>query len=195
MFSRLAHAWRRRLARIPADTDPTPTIASVVDYTVACGANVVITGTGFLGTSPRAGLGFVKNVYIGTSSASYTVDSATQITAPAPDTPGSKSVVVNTSGGCAVHGTPVQIRPRIDTVSPASVPDTGGVKVTLTGAGFTDATSLDIPMAGVGPHSFTVVDDATITFNAPPVLGGGSASVYVTTAGQQSDPAELVYST
>jgi hypothetical protein len=192
MFSRLAHAWRRRLARIPADTDPTPTISSVADYTVACGANVVITGTGFLGVSPRAGLGFVKSVHVGTSSASFTADSATQITAVAPDVPGDQQVVVNTTGGCATHATPLQIRPRIDTISPASVPDVGGVVVTLTGAGFTDATSLDIPAAGAGPHSFTVVDDATITFSAPPVLGGGTANVYITNV-YQSDPVELVY--
>lgn len=192
MFSRLAHAWGRRFRRIPADTDPTPTITSIADYTVACGASVVITGTGFLGTSPRAGAGFVKTVHIGTTSVSYTVDSATQITAVAPDTPGDKSVVINTSGGCATHGTPLQVRPRIDSVTPASISSSGGVFVTLTGAGFTGATAVDV--SGVAA-TFDQVTDASMRALAPfvPALAGGGTAAVTVTSTYASDAADLEY--
>jgi len=53
---------------------------------------------------PNAGMSLVLNVYFGLLLAtSFTVDSATQITAIAPaHAPGPVAVVVNTMGGCAV---------------------------------------------------------------------------------------------
>ncbi len=55
---------------------------------------------------PDAGTSFVENVYIGTTLAtSFVVDSATQITATVASMGGwngSDSIVVNTSGGCAI---------------------------------------------------------------------------------------------
>lgn len=66
----------------------------------AGGASIIITGTGFLS---RAGLSYVERVAFGIVLAtSFTVDSATQITAIAPEhASGPVVVVVNTSGGCA----------------------------------------------------------------------------------------------
>jgi hypothetical protein len=108
--SQLAFWKARRLGRIPADTVPTPTATLCFPSSVdeVGGTAVAIIGTGFMSAAPRpdAGLGFVEEVWFGTVPAtSFTIDSATQITAisPAPVAPSDVvTVVVNTSGGCAV---------------------------------------------------------------------------------------------
>ena len=94
--------WKaRRLRHVQPDTNPNPTITSASGSTT-----VVITGTNFAAVAPRpdAGQGFVENVYFGTVLAtSWTVDSATQITALG-SWNGTDTIVVNTSGGCAIGG-------------------------------------------------------------------------------------------
>ena len=94
--------WKaRRLRHVQPDTNPNPTITSASGSTT-----VVITGTNFAAVAPRpdAGQGFVENVYFGTVLAtSWTVDSATQITALG-SWNGTDTIVVNTSGGCATGG-------------------------------------------------------------------------------------------
>jgi hypothetical protein len=94
--------WKsRRIGLVPPDTTPTPTITSATGSTT-----VVITGTNFMAVAPRpdAGTSFVEDVWFGSVRAtSFTVDSATQITAVG-SWNGTDTLVVNTSGGCAKGG-------------------------------------------------------------------------------------------
>src|SRR6185312_11463249 len=71
--------------------------------------------------------------------------------------------------------------PAITSISPASGGIGGGSTVTITGSGFTGATS--VTFAGVNAQSFAVVNDTTITVVTPPVLQGFSAAVVVTAPG------------
>ena len=114
-YSQIAWWKNRRLARIPADTFPTPTITSCTPTSVTPlgGTVVVITGTGFMAAAPRPDVGtsFVEEVWFGLLAAtSYVVDSATQITAVAPaQAAGTIYVVVNTQGSGASALGPVSI--------------------------------------------------------------------------------------
>ncbi len=96
--SQYAYWKARQFGLVPADTFPTPTIASATGTTT-----VVITGSGFMAAKPRPDVGtsYTLDVYFGTTLAtSFTVDSATQITAQG-SWNGTDAVVVHTSGGCA----------------------------------------------------------------------------------------------
>lgn len=95
--------WKaRRIARIPADTYPTPTVSacSPTTPTTAGGTTITITGTGFL---TAWGVGTAQSVYFDTTQAvSFTIVSATRIDAVTPaHAAGPVAVVVNTLGGCA----------------------------------------------------------------------------------------------
>lgn len=71
--------------------------------------------------------------------------------------------------------------PTVTSISPSSGPSTGvTVSVTITGTGFTGATS--VTFAGVNAVDVTVVNDTTITATSPAGTAG-SSSVLVTTPG------------
>jgi hypothetical protein len=81
--------------------------------------------------------------------------------------------------------------PAITSVTPSSGPITGGNTVTITGTGFTGATS--VTFGGVAATSFTVVNDTTITSVVPSGSATGAVSVIVTT-GIGSNAANTLYS-
>ncbi len=95
--SELAERKNLRLMRIPADTYARPTVTGCSPSTTSPsgGNSIVITGTGFLTT---------RSVYFGAYAVtSFTVDSATQITAVAPaQGAGAVTIIVNTAGGCGM---------------------------------------------------------------------------------------------
>ncbi|WP_040871434.1 IPT/TIG domain-containing protein, partial [Nocardia exalbida] len=102
----------------------------------------------------------------GTPAASFTINSATQITAVAPAGTGTVQVTVTTAGGTSngVAYTYVPV-PTLATVVPSSGPVTGGTTVVLTGTGFTGATAVNF---GATPAtSFTVNSSTQITAVAP----------------------------
>jgi hypothetical protein len=70
--------------------------------------------------------------------------------------------------------------PVITGVAPNAGPVAGGTSVTLTGSGFTGATS--VTFGGTAATSFTVTSDTTITATAPP-HAAGAVNVSVTTVG------------
>jgi len=69
--------------------------------------------------------------------------------------------------------------PTVTSVTPSTGPTTGGNTVTITGTGFTGATS--VTFGGVAATSFTVVNDTTITSVVPSGSTTGAVSVIVTT--------------
>ncbi len=102
MRSMLAYRKARRLLMVPADTYPTPT-ATACSPTSAShlgGDTITVTGTGFV---TAWGANCVESVLFGsTHAASFTVVSATSLTAVTPaHAVGAVAVVVNTLGGCA----------------------------------------------------------------------------------------------
>ncbi|MGY2154529.1 IPT/TIG domain-containing protein, partial [Nocardia gipuzkoensis] len=114
-----------------------PTLTSVVPNSgpAAGGTTVVLTGTGFTGATAVT--------FGATPATSFTVNSATQITAVAPAGTGTVQVTVTAPGGTSngVSYTYIPV-PTLTTVVPSAGPVTGGTTVVLTGTGFTGATAV-----------------------------------------------------
>jgi hypothetical protein len=124
----------------------------------------------------------------GSAASSFTVDSATQITATAPaGSPGTVDVTVATAGGTSADTASDEymyvVAPTVSDVSPSSGPSSGGTTVTITGTAFTNATAVDF--GGSAASSFTVDSATQITATAP-AQSAGTVNVTVTTAGGTS---------
>jgi large repetitive protein len=136
--------------------------------------SVIITGTNLSGAS---------SVKFGTTNAaSFTVNSATQITATLPaGTPGLVDVTVTTPvGGISAISSADQFTymagPTVTAVSPNTGLVTGGAVVTITGAGFTGA--IFVKFGANNATTFTVNSDTQITATSP--VGSGVVDVTVT---------------
>ncbi|MBI1752416.1 MAG: IPT/TIG domain-containing protein [Acidobacteria bacterium] len=162
----------------PADTTPLPVIASFNPASGNPGDTVVLTGSGFTGTSLVQFHGLL---------APFTVDSDTQITATVPrsDSWGADAVTtgtisVNTPAGTGNSATPFQVlRPKILAHLPASA--TRGTPLVLSGSGFTGVSKVTFDgVAGpaLAPATFQVDGDTQITTIIP--AGAISGNVTVT---------------
>ncbi|MEU1438788.1 IPT/TIG domain-containing protein [Streptomyces sp. NPDC005775] len=148
------------------------------------GTGVTLTGTGFTGATAVA--------FAGTPATSYTVNSATQITAVTPaGSAGAAGVSVTTPGGTSApdafffYAAP----PVLTGGGPAQGPATGGVVVTLTGSDLLNASA--VRFGSTNAASFTVVSATQITATAPP--GTGSSPITVITPGGTSNPVAFTY--
>lgn len=150
------------------------------------GTSVTITGKCFTGATAVT--------FGGVPATSFTVDSDTQITAIAPAGTGLVDVTVVGAGTCGTGTAPGAYEyvaaPVIQSVTPGEGPTTGGTVVTITGTGFTGATSVDF--GGTAATSFTVDSDTQITATTP-AHAAGQVDVAVTTAGGPSGPGQFVY--
>ena len=161
---------------------PTVTAVSPSSGPIAGGTTVTITGSNLTGASA------VK--FGSTNATSYTVVSATQITAQAPaGAAGLTNVTVTTVGGTSATSAANQYTyagiPTVSGVSPSAGPLSGGNSVTITGTNLTAATAVDFgtnAATGCGANTAT-----SITCNAPSGLVG-QVDVTVTTAGGTSAP-------
>ncbi|MEV2244283.1 IPT/TIG domain-containing protein [Streptomyces sp. NPDC049970] len=145
------------------------------------GTTVTLTGTGMTGaTGVRFG---------STGATSFTVNSATQITAVSPPrAAGAAAVTIlhPTGNSNSVTFTYVVSQvPVVTGVSPSSGPTSGGTGVTLTGTGFTGATA--VTFAAVAATSF-LVNSATQITATTPSGSAGAAVVAVTTPGGTNAP-------
>ncbi len=147
-------------------TNLAPTVSGFKPDTAVSGTVVKISGTNFTGATAIA--------FGGIAAASFTVDSATGITAVV-GAGASGNVGVTTGYGTANAAGFVFIGPIISAFTPTV--GVGGTKVTITGFNFTGVTA--VAFGGVAASSFTV--DSTTGITA--VVGAGaSGSVTVTTA-------------
>ncbi|WP_345738692.1 IPT/TIG domain-containing protein, partial [Prosthecobacter algae] len=125
------------LAAAPATPPiPAPTVTNVAPATgsTAGGTSVMITGTGFTGASAVT--------FGGTNATSFTVNSATQITATTPArAAGAVSVLVTTPGGTNAANTLYTYLNTPPTLASISKGGTEDTTVTFTAADFTDAYS------------------------------------------------------
>src|SRR5581483_4364617 len=143
------------------DAQPTVTSVSPGAGRAAGGTTVTLTGTGFLTAT---------GVRFGATSASFAVDSDTQITATAPaHSAGTVDVTVSSSSGTSSTGAAdtftYDTTPTVTAVSPSAGNAGGGDVVTVTGTGFLTATS--VSFGGVVGSSLTVDSDTSLTVTAP----------------------------
>ncbi|TQF07954.1 cell surface receptor IPT/TIG domain-containing protein [Kitasatospora acidiphila] len=160
-------------------TPVAPVLAVVSPASGPVGSTVTLTGSGFSGATA---------VHFGAAASSFTVVSATQITATVPAGSGTVLVTVTTPGGTSngVAFTYTPVAPVLAVVSPASGP--AGSTVTLTGSGFSGATAVHF---GAAASSFTVVSATQITATVP--AGSGTVLVTVTTPGGTSNGVAFTY--
>jgi subtilisin-like proprotein convertase family protein len=148
-----------------------PTLTSFAPTTGAPGTTVVLTGTNLTGTTGVA--------FAGTPAASFTVNSATQITAVVPAGAASGPISVIGPNGNTATATSFQTTPP-PTITSAS-PGSGqvGTPVTITGTNLTGATSLTF--GGIPATDVQVTSPTTITATVP--TGAGSGAIAVVTPG------------
>ncbi len=140
---------------------------------------VTIAGTNF-----NTGATVVR--FGGTAAGSFTVNSATQITATSPAGTGTVDVTVTTAGGTSPTSAADQFTytsvPTVTNINPNTGPPAGGTSVTITGTNFSGATV--VRFGGTAAGSFTVNSATQITATSP--AGLGIVDVTVTTAGGTS---------
>jgi len=164
-----------------AGGEPHITSISPTQGAPAGGTSVRITGTGFAGVVGANGVTFGA-----ANATSYTVNSATQITAIAPaHAAGSVDIVVRNAFGAspfvpADTYTYAQIVPAITSVSPTQGQPSGGNSVIITGSGFSTVVNADgVTFGATNATSYTVNSDTKITAIAP-AHATGSVDVVVT---------------
>jgi hypothetical protein len=153
-----------------------PTVSGVSPNAgpLAGGVSVTITGTNLSGATA---------VHFGTTAAMITNDSATAITATAPaGSAGTVDVTVTTAGGTSAKSALDQFTytaaPTVSGVSPNAGPLAGGISVTITGANFLGATTVDFGTAA----AIITSDTATQIIATNPAGSAGPVDVIVTTA-------------
>ena len=160
-----------------------PTVASVSPTSgpTAGGTSVTITGTSFTGATAV--------MFGNTAATSFTVNSATQITAVAPaQAAGTVDLTVTTPGGTSALSQADQFTylvntPTVTSISPTSGPTAGGASVTITGTNLTGATA--VMFGTTAATSFTVNSATQITAVAP-AGAAGTVDLTVTTPGGTS---------
>lgn len=155
-----------------------PTLSSVNPFygPLAGGTTVVLTGTKLTGA--------IQVSFDGTNASSFTVNSATQITAVTPaGLVGATDVVVTTAAGSAtlINGFTYYAIPSIVSLSQESGPTTGGTSIVITGANFTGTTA--VTLNGVNATSYTVNSATQITTVTPPSVGAAAGAVAVRVTG------------
>ncbi len=156
---------------------PTVTAISPSSGPAAGGTLVTITGTGFTGATEVA--------FGSTAATSFTVNSATSITAAAPAGAGTVDVTVTAAGVASAASAADQftyLPPAVSSISPSSGPALGGTVVTIGGTNFTGATAVHFGVNAAA--SFTVNSDSQIVATAP--AGSGTVDVTVSAAAATS---------
>ncbi len=156
-----------------------PTVSGILPTSgpTAGSTSVVITGTNFTGASA------VK--FGSTNASSFTVNSATQITASSPaGSAGAVDITVITAGGTSATSASDQFTyvgaPTVSGILPTSGPTAGGTSVTITGNNLSSATGVTIGGNACTSLSSNTATSVTCTTAAH---AAGTASVLVTTIG------------
>ena len=159
---------------------PTITGISPISGPITGGTTVIITGTN-LTTATAVKFG-------ATNAASYTVNSATQVTATSPaGSAGTIHLAVTTAGGTSATGSSDQFTyfatPTITGISPTSGLTAGGTSIVVTGTNLTGATAVKFGAANAA--SYTVNSAIQITATSP-AGSVGLVDITVTTPGGTS---------
>lgn len=160
---------------------PTVTVVSPNQGPTAGGTSVIITGTNFLAVSASGGVRF------GAATATYVINSDTQITATTPASAAATvDVTVTSPGGTSVTSVADRYTyvapPTVSAVSPAGGPLTGGTSVVITGTNLSNAS---VVLFGGTAGSITANGPTSITATSP-AAGAGTVDVRVVTVGGTS---------
>jgi hypothetical protein len=163
--------------------NPVPVVSSLSppNGPIAGGTSVTITGTGFTGTTAVQFGGVNGTNVTGVTSTSITV------TTPAHAVGGVDVIVLGPNGASALGGpqfTYTQPTPVIGSLSPTSGPEGGGTSVTITGTGFTGATTVNF---GLTAGSNVVVSSDTSLSVTSPLHAAGTVPVTVVSPGVTSN--------
>ncbi|WP_460491570.1 IPT/TIG domain-containing protein [Dactylosporangium cerinum] len=166
-------------AEVPVVTGVSPTVG-------AAGTTVTITGTDFTGATGASAVTFDGN-----NATSYTVDSATQITAVSPVGTGFVDVVVQTPAGSSAAGVQFEYLqpPVLCCSSPSYVNVAGGQTHTVTG--LRHGTITDVKVDGVSA-SFTKINNNSFTFTSP-AHAAGDVDIVATGPGGDSNAITFHY--
>lgn len=155
----------------PTFATPAPTISSFTPTSALAGATVTIRGTNFTGTT--------QVQFGGVNAASFTVISATEISAVVAVGGASGNVSVTTPAGTAnLAGFTFLAPPTVSGFVPAT--GQAGTSITVNGANFTGATSVQIGNQSVG---YSVISATQISIPSVPILGGGGLISVTTPVG------------
>jgi hypothetical protein len=161
-----------------------PVVTSIgpISGPIAGGTSVTITGNGLLNASAvRFGAA---------NAASFTVNSATSISATAPaGGAGTVDVTVITPGGTSAISAADQYTyvaaPTVSSVTPTAGPTGSGTTVIITGTGFSAAPGTGAVKFGATNASYTINSNTQITATSP-ASSAGTVDVTVTTPGGTS---------
>ena len=163
---------------------PLPAVTSISPSsgTTAGATSVTITGQNFTGTT---------GVKFGTSDATFTVDSATQITATAPAGTGEVNVTVITPGGTsavALYGKFTYVSPpTLSSISPSSGMLTGGQDVIITGTGLDNLLATGGVLFGsIAAQTVSVIDSTQIRVVTPATTVLGQIDIFLINASGSS---------
>ncbi|MFY7998702.1 MAG: IPT/TIG domain-containing protein, partial [Candidatus Kapaibacteriota bacterium] len=149
----------------PTFITPAPTVTSFLPTSALAGATVVIRGTNFTGTT--------QVQFGGVNAASFTIISATEISAVVAAGGASGNVSVTTPAGTGnLPGFTFLAMPTISGFLPAT--GQAGTVITINGANFTGVTDVKIGNQSV---AYTFVSASQITATVPVLGGGGLISV------------------
>jgi hypothetical protein len=163
--------------------DSTPSVTGITPVAgpIAGGTVVTITGTGFVVGSSTAKFGT-------SSGTSVSCSSSTSCTATSPgESAGVVDVTVTTPGGMSSSGSSdhftYDATPSVTGITPVAGPIAGGTVVTITGTGFSGASSVDF--GTIAAASYTINSSTSITATSPTV-SVGPVDVKITTPGGTS---------
>lgn len=164
---------------------PTVTSLSPVRGPTSGGTAVVITGSGFTSADPTGAVRF------GAASATYVINSNTQITATSPASPaGTHDVTITTSGGTSATSASDLFTyisaPTVTGVSPAEGPTAGGTTVIISGTGFAYANPTGAVKFGGTDATYVINTNTQITATAPAGAAGVNDIVVTTPGGTSS---------
>jgi hypothetical protein len=163
------------IALVPAALAIAPVVVAALPASGPVGTSVTITGTGFDDSSVATGVAFN-----GTAADSFSVDSNTQITAVVPTGATTGPVSVTDAEGTGATALDFVVTPSppptIVLFDPSSGP--AGTTVTITGTGYTGASSVEFDGA---PATFGVNSDIEIGATVP--LDATTGPISVTTPG------------
>ncbi len=163
------------VAGVPAARAAAPVVIVFLPVTGVVGTSVTITGIGFHDSSVATGVTFND-----TAATSFTVDSDTQITATVPVGATTGPVAVTDGEGTGASAICFVVTPSPPPTILLFAPSSGpaGTTVTLTGTGYTGATSVKFHGRAA---SFVVNSDIEIIATAP--MGATTGPISVTTPG------------
>ena len=163
-------------------TPAAPTVSGISPTSgpIAGGTSVIITGT-YLTAATAVNFG-------STNATSYTINSATQITATAPaGSAGAVDIIVITVGGTSATSSGDQFTyvaaPAVSGISPTYGPTTSGTSVVITGTNLTAASA--VKFGSTNATSYTVNSATQITASSP-AGSPGTVDIKVTTTGGTS---------